>query len=233
MAEEAVNTREFGADECCRVLDMFLADMRELNNTQRAEIGAQPDEMLKGRRERVGAMQVAASRAINKKRTSTPKWLKRKQELVALQQQTQELETHLAFLMLQRERKCSSPTPPSVLSELKKWTSAATREKMRLQAARDENAVFEASSSRVRAVFVQFTSGSSCYQLESAAHKCRDLYDYFSSGTGYAQLELLKRLELICVSWISRPSWRDIEKGLQLLTMKTSKYAVEKAQDRL
>ncbi|KAJ8559180.1 hypothetical protein ON010_g8266 [Phytophthora cinnamomi] len=148
MTEE----KALGTAECSRVLDMFLTDMRELDE-KRSEAEApkeQPPWHLASRnaplvkRERDGAMHVEAERASqtprkNHKKKSSQTWFKRKQELQALRQEAQEMETLVDSLMIQRVRKCKRFSHGLKVDH----NLAATREKMRTKTAQDENAALK------------------------------------------------------------------------------------------
>jgi hypothetical protein len=127
------------------VLDSFLKDMSDLDSMP-CEVGAasryhtdthgephgaesravEPTE----KRQRVAAVQARLT-ARQPTKKHIPSWQRRKQELDALRQQTEALETRVAFLQLKRPE------------ELVKWKAKSIKEQRRRQTSESENAAMK------------------------------------------------------------------------------------------
>ncbi|RLN98195.1 hypothetical protein BBJ28_00025600 [Nothophytophthora sp. Chile5] len=133
-----------GALDSVHILEDFLQEMNELDHQQQpstgtldgpkrqkrekektAEVAPQPQKKMK-----TGCMKGLTPR-------ENPSWRRRKQELQSLREQTQVLETRVAFLQLQRTREMDART--DLPEGQKMWKVAALDERQRRQEAQDEN----------------------------------------------------------------------------------------------
>ncbi|KAK1935573.1 hypothetical protein P3T76_010268 [Phytophthora citrophthora] len=139
-----------GGDEL-RVLDCFLSDMHRLDSDSLKEkvdtCTASEAPVPGNKREQVERMRAP------KRKRKNPSWLKRKQELYTLRQQTEELGTHVAYLQHQHEsRRHQLDISAERFAELSKYEFI---EKKRQQAALTENAALKAQVRKFSHVLVK------------------------------------------------------------------------------
>ncbi|RLN97808.1 hypothetical protein BBJ28_00008598 [Nothophytophthora sp. Chile5] len=162
--------------DCERVMQAFLQEMEELDRVQqpakREVETADATPALKKRavgsakdHQRVAEAPMGVKRPSMRRKPSS--YERRKQELETLRQQTQVMETRVAFLQIQRPQSMSRSTgDPS--GQQKEWKAVVTREKQHRQEAEDDN---ERLKDRLK-LLVQ-TSGALQTALTVAnAHRC-------------------------------------------------------------
>ncbi|KAH7465528.1 uncharacterized protein KRP23_12068 [Phytophthora ramorum] len=174
------------------LLDEFLADMVKLDNQ------TPPHNANNQFADSTKVVQRASKVRWTAKTTTEPQqkkkahsWLRRKQELEALRRQTQELETRVAFLKLQQEKKRLhlgiSREQLSLLYENKR---AADRELQQLQGARNENAALK------RDFRAYIRASTSWHAAVSAANRGADASDILLPMSQALETGVLQQLQI-------------------------------------